>query len=576
MRGGSVGAFAVLYDRHRQVALDGARRYLSPRHRSLADDVVEVTFSAIYDAFRRGSAPKGPFRSYLLLSVRREARRQQARRDRETVVDTQTLDRINAAPAEGSAPAASVAAGDPGAIDPELLLGDVFSGLNERFRHALWLSEVEGRRPEELAPLLGISANAAAALCYRARRALRSGYFTAYAATLASATCKPFIDGLAEFVEAGQPPQGHDAVRVHLAGCATCRDVARGSARSGSVLAALGPFGLLGAGRWLEPGRAEAASVSPQRSRREVVSAVAVVVLLLALAAVAAWPGERGAPGSGEVASVPSTESSDPAEAEPSEPSADEPPVGTTTVTSAVTGGPASAPTTTVASGDPVTGPLPGSGAAADPSTAPSVGWIQGTVTADRDGGGPALAVASAGTPVRIIDADGTQVMRANTGLDGAFLSGPLAPGTYAILVTRPVGMVASFVDEATDGSTRREARVAEVAVVAGTTVSVDPRFVPWRRFTISGGSASRSSLGVGEVASWAFEASSPSAAVPGAIAELTIAHPAGTVLGFEWAAEADGPSRAVADRDAAEGEADDLDLLERSACSVERRSRST
>jgi RNA polymerase sigma factor (sigma-70 family) len=234
---GSIGAFAVLYDRYRSLALDGARRHLSTRHAVLADDVVEITFSSIYDAFRRGHGPKGPFRSYLLLSIRREARRQQASRDREAAADAHAL--------EQAAPEATASASEPigadgdasgDAIDPELLLGEVYGGLNDRFRHALWLSEVEGRSPEELAPLLGISANAAAALCYRARRALRAGYFDAYSESLASPTCQPFIGGLAEFVEAGQPTEGHEAVRAHLSGCAACRDVARGSARSGAVL----------------------------------------------------------------------------------------------------------------------------------------------------------------------------------------------------------------------------------------------------------------------------------------------------------------------------------------------------
>lgn len=58
----------------------------------------------------------------------------------------------------------------------------MLGGLPERWRNALWYSEVEQLTSSEVAGVLGISPNAAAALTYRAREGLRR----AWAAQLAA------------------------------------------------------------------------------------------------------------------------------------------------------------------------------------------------------------------------------------------------------------------------------------------------------------------------------------------------------------------------------------------------------
>ena len=40
----------------------------------------------------------------------------------------------------------------------------------------LWHTEVEGQRPAEVAPLLGMSPNSVSALAYRAREGLRQAF----------------------------------------------------------------------------------------------------------------------------------------------------------------------------------------------------------------------------------------------------------------------------------------------------------------------------------------------------------------------------------------------------------------
>jgi hypothetical protein len=51
-----------------------------------------------------------------------------------------------------------------------------FRRLPERWRTVLWLTEVEQESPAEVAPLLGLSPNAVAALAYRAREGPAPAY----------------------------------------------------------------------------------------------------------------------------------------------------------------------------------------------------------------------------------------------------------------------------------------------------------------------------------------------------------------------------------------------------------------
>lgn len=554
VQGGSVGAFEVLYDRYRSVALAGARSHLAPHNRSHAEDVVEITFASIYGAMRRGGGPRGPFRSYLLLSIRREAARQQHRRRREAVLEHHTLDRLSRAPSHlVHAPRhsdellADGVVGSPsreGDLDPHLLLGEVFKGLNDRFRHALWLSEVEGRSPEEIAPMFGVSPNAAAAVCYRARRALRSGYFGAYASTLAAPACKPLVPKLATFVEAGQPAEGHDSVRAHLAACSTCRDVARGSVRSGSVLGALAPFGLLSSGAWLDPDHSVGASRRVRHNR--VVQAAAVVGLVLAMVGAAVWsigsgpgdPQEVGQ-GPGDPTEVPSTTTEPPDRSSPRTGPGPAAPGAPTTSTTTTTPAPldvvpGQAPPDGGTPDHQPFGADPGSGAAGSTSTSDGApkGAIRGRLAADRDGAGPGAPTGSQGTPVRVVRPDGGEVARVLADQSGRFRVDGLVPGPYRVLASLPVGMVvAGDANPSGSASSRREVPVADTVVQPAGEAPVDALFVPWRRLAIRGGANSASTVGPGGEVSWTFELSSGRAPTTDAVLDVAVDHPAGAEL---------------------------------------------
>lgn len=236
---GSSAALAELYERYRRIALVRAFQVLPPRHRVLADDVVAVAFADVSASLVRQGLRLDDIKPYLLVAVRREAWRQQRRRERERFVEPLRLaDDLASDPADevgsGAGPASAVPGGRTASVDdadPDLLLVEAFANLNERFRRVLWQTEVEGRTPAELAEGMGLTANAVAALLYRARRSFRESYLEAYAAIASSPRCRSLAPTLVAWVVAGRPVHGYDDEREHLGECGSCRDLVRGTAR---------------------------------------------------------------------------------------------------------------------------------------------------------------------------------------------------------------------------------------------------------------------------------------------------------------------------------------------------------
>lgn len=248
VRDGSTAAFGILYARYRPVALGVALRSLSSSDASMAEDVVEVAFIRVLTALRNGKGPVDTIRAYLTTTVRREAWRAQHRRRRQAAVVEQWAvdeDRI----VDGDA---ALAAGSEADLSAHVLLSEAFRGLSDRWRHVLWLTEVEGHKPADVAPMLGVSAGSASALAYRARNGLVAAYVGAYRRSLTDASCLAIADRLGQYVAAGTPDGSFGDVTAHLEGCRSCREVCRGVDVLGTVLASFVPFGLLTVGWWAQ------------------------------------------------------------------------------------------------------------------------------------------------------------------------------------------------------------------------------------------------------------------------------------------------------------------------------------
>jgi RNA polymerase sigma factor (sigma-70 family) len=157
---------AVLYERHRGPALAFARALMS--HPEDAEDVLQDAFAKTVAAIRNGYGPTTDhFASYLSTTVRSVAN---------TVWKKQAKERP--APVEEFDP---VAVEDP-ALEKMLdgfeheQVASAMRTLPERWRTVLWHAEVMGEPPRNIAPLMGIEANAVSALLIRARKGLRAAY----------------------------------------------------------------------------------------------------------------------------------------------------------------------------------------------------------------------------------------------------------------------------------------------------------------------------------------------------------------------------------------------------------------
>lgn len=165
LRSGDIDAFAELYRRHEPAARRYARR-LAAHH---ADDVVAEAFTASLAAIDRGFGPVDQFRPYLFTAVRRHAARALARAG-------------IGAPADGVEPAEELDQLERIEHRDSPVVG-AFARIPDRWRHILFLVEVEGRPISEVAAHLDLSPSAASALLYRARRGLRASYLDLTGAT---------------------------------------------------------------------------------------------------------------------------------------------------------------------------------------------------------------------------------------------------------------------------------------------------------------------------------------------------------------------------------------------------------
>lgn len=162
VRAGEAAAYAEIYRRYEHEARRFARSLVASDE---VDDIVAESFAKMLRALRAARGPVDHPASYLMVTVRTTAATFHARRIR-----GQRLHERLARPevAEDALPMFG---------DDRLVVA--FRSLTPRWRQVLWWSEIEGMSPGAIGARLGLSPGAAAALSYRARRALRDAYETA-------------------------------------------------------------------------------------------------------------------------------------------------------------------------------------------------------------------------------------------------------------------------------------------------------------------------------------------------------------------------------------------------------------
>jgi RNA polymerase sigma factor (sigma-70 family) len=233
VRGGDVSAYGDLFARHRDAATRLARQLVSAPD---ADDLVSEAFAKVLNVLLAGGGPDVAFRAYLLTAVRRL----HVDKIRSTARATPTDDLT---PYENPEPFAdTVIAGFEGGAAAK-----AFASLPERWQLVLWHLEVEGQKPADVAPLLGMSPNSVSALAYRAREGLRQAYLQMHTADLVEPDCRWTHAKLGAYVRKGLSRRDVQKVETHLDGCRKCTAMYLELDEVNSSLAALlGPL-VLGA-----------------------------------------------------------------------------------------------------------------------------------------------------------------------------------------------------------------------------------------------------------------------------------------------------------------------------------------
>lgn len=249
-RGDHAEAYAALFRRHTYAAHRLARHL---GHREEAEDIVAESFAQVLDLVRRGKGPDRAFRAYLFTTIRHEGGRRAKARQR--VMPTDDDRHIDSVVPFGG--------GDLDAFEKSAIRR-AYESLPDRWRTVLWHLDVEGRKPQELGPLLDLSPNTVSALVYRARAGLREAYLQQHVNDEGPAigpVCSSVRAKLSAYVRRTASARERSSIGAHLATCSECdaihadlrevnREVGTVAGLVATAVSILGPLGAAVAGCW--------------------------------------------------------------------------------------------------------------------------------------------------------------------------------------------------------------------------------------------------------------------------------------------------------------------------------------
>jgi RNA polymerase sigma factor (sigma-70 family) len=208
VRGGDLEAYGMLFERHAEAARRLARQLVSAGD---VEDLVSDAFMRVLTVLQRGGGPDVAFRAYLLTAVRR------LRVDR-----LRSTSRLHTTD--------DIASFDPGVPFRDTAVegfenetaAKAFASLPERWQLVLWHTEVEGAKPADIAPLLGMTPNSVSALAYRAREGLRQAFLTQHVSELDDGECRWTHEHLGAYIRNGISRRDAAKVEAHLEECRSC------------------------------------------------------------------------------------------------------------------------------------------------------------------------------------------------------------------------------------------------------------------------------------------------------------------------------------------------------------------
>lgn len=205
-RDGRPGAVITLYRLHWEPSLRYAGRLSSSFHD--AEDIAATAFLKSLTAMRRGRGPNGPVRPYLFTAIR-----------------TAAADH-HSTPEQPSSMLEEMTAHRNGFHDfrsPDHdYVAEAFAALPLRWQRVLWYVEIEGLKPREAAPLLGVEPNALSALLQRARKGLRAAYLTVFIRETPNTGCEIMLQLLSLSAQGQAGPGELASVDRHARSCQDC------------------------------------------------------------------------------------------------------------------------------------------------------------------------------------------------------------------------------------------------------------------------------------------------------------------------------------------------------------------
>ncbi|MCM3779547.1 sigma-70 family RNA polymerase sigma factor [Microbacterium hydrocarbonoxydans] len=211
-RSGDAAAFGELWRRHYPSGMSVARSITSSID---PDDLVQESYTRIYQAIIKGGGPNGSFRAYLFTSIRNTAaawgrsRRESAIDELDTVADPHSTEQAT-----------------DEALDRSLT-AQAFRSLPSRWQEVLWYTEIEQMKPAEAGPLLGMKAGAVSQLAFRAREGLREAWIQAHLRSAEPGSdCQWTIEHLGAYSRGNLGVRDKKRLEAHLEDCARCMIVA--------------------------------------------------------------------------------------------------------------------------------------------------------------------------------------------------------------------------------------------------------------------------------------------------------------------------------------------------------------
>ncbi|WP_344296309.1 sigma-70 family RNA polymerase sigma factor, partial [Streptomyces synnematoformans] len=247
MRTGDDSAYEELYERHAPAVRRYARTCCRDSH--TADDLTAEVFARTLQAVRGGAGPETAVRAYLLTTVRRVAAAWTKTAKREQLVDDFAVFAAQATRPVSDDDTLDLGADVRAMHEAEQSMAvQAFRSLPERWQTVLWHTTVEDESPSEVAPLLGLTANATAVLAHRAREGLKQAYLQAHVSTALTAggDCARYADRLGAYARGGLRMRAERGLRKHLDDCARCRVAALEVADVNSRLSTLLPVAVVG------------------------------------------------------------------------------------------------------------------------------------------------------------------------------------------------------------------------------------------------------------------------------------------------------------------------------------------